>query len=169
MRTFIAWLNLDFGVETCFAKGLTAHAKIWLQFAFPLYVWTITGVMIISAHYSRLMTRLLGNNSVQVLATLFLLSYVKLLRAVVIVLVPAVLYTYPQGTNIYDRNTIIVWAFDGNLSYCGIPHIFLFVVALSSLIFLWIPYTTILLLFQRLRRSSHRYIPTLGEWNNTIL
>ena len=165
MRTFIAWLNLDFGVETCFAQGLTAYTKVWLQFMFPLYVWTIAGVMIISAHYSGLMTRLLGNNSVQVLATLFLLSYVKLLRAVVIVLVPAVLHSYPQGTNIYDSNTTVVWAFNGNLSYCGIPHILLFVVALLSLIFLWIPYTTILLLFQLLRRSSQRCL----RWVNGII
>ena len=33
---FIAWLNLDLGIETCFYDGLTAYDKTWLQFAFPL-------------------------------------------------------------------------------------------------------------------------------------
>ena len=28
---FIAWLNLDLGVETCFYDGLTAYVKTWLQ------------------------------------------------------------------------------------------------------------------------------------------
>ena len=28
LRTFIAWLNLDLGIETCFVKGLTAYWNI---------------------------------------------------------------------------------------------------------------------------------------------
>ena len=35
---FIAWLNLDLGIETCFYSGLDAYVKTWLQFAFPIYV-----------------------------------------------------------------------------------------------------------------------------------
>ena len=94
LTTFIAWINLDFGIETCFVEGLTAYAKTWLQFVFPLYVWSIAGGMILLARRSGRMTRLLGNNSVQVLATLVLLSYAKLLRTVIIALVPATLYGY---------------------------------------------------------------------------
>ena len=36
---FIAWLNLDFGIETCFYDGMDAYSKTWLQFVFPLYIW----------------------------------------------------------------------------------------------------------------------------------
>ena len=32
---FIAWLNLDFGVETCFYDGMDTYSKTWLQFVFP--------------------------------------------------------------------------------------------------------------------------------------
>ena len=36
LTTFIAWLNLDLGIEVCFYDGIDAYAKTWLQFAFPL-------------------------------------------------------------------------------------------------------------------------------------
>ena len=35
LSVFIAWLNLDFGIETCFYDGLDAFSKTWLQFVFP--------------------------------------------------------------------------------------------------------------------------------------
>ena len=38
LSVFIAWLNLDFGIETCFYDGMDAYSKIWLQFAFPVYI-----------------------------------------------------------------------------------------------------------------------------------
>ena len=71
MKAFIAWLNLDFGIETCFALGLTGYAKTWLQFFFPLYIWSVAGLMILLAHNSKAMTKIFGKNCVQVLTTLF--------------------------------------------------------------------------------------------------
>ncbi len=41
LRVFVAWLNLDFGIETCFIQGLDAYGKKWLQFIFPTYLWLI--------------------------------------------------------------------------------------------------------------------------------
>ena len=35
LNIFIAWLNLDIGIEMCFYDSLDAYAKTWLQFAFP--------------------------------------------------------------------------------------------------------------------------------------
>ena len=153
MRVFIAWLNLDFGIKTCFVDGLTGYVKTWLQFTFPLYIWGIAGAMVILAHYSRIMTKLFGKNCVQVLATLFLLSYAKLFRTIITVMVPAVIEVYPQSS---DRRSgsIIVWAFDGNLSFGGNPHGFLFVVALLTLMLLWLPYTMVLLLYRLLMKKS---------------
>ena len=34
LSTFIAWLNLDLGIEVCFYNGLDAYAKTWLQLFF---------------------------------------------------------------------------------------------------------------------------------------
>ena len=41
LTVFIAWLNLDLGVETCFFHGLSSYSETWLQFVFPFYVWSI--------------------------------------------------------------------------------------------------------------------------------
>ena len=37
LSVFIAWLNLDFGIETCLYKGMDAYSKTWLQFVFHGY------------------------------------------------------------------------------------------------------------------------------------
>ena len=162
MKIFIAWLNLDFGIETCFALGLTAYAKTWLQFVFPLYIWSIAGLIILLARNSKVMTKIFGNNCVQVLATLFLLSFTKLLRTTITIMVPAVLYIYSK-----ERNEIkLVWALDGNLSYCGYLHGFLFVTALATLLALWLPFTTFLLFFKMIMKgSSHKYL----RWINRLI
>ena len=44
---------------------------------------------------------------------------------------------------------------DGSLRYCWHPHIYLFIAAIATLVFLWLPYTLLLLLIQPLRRVSH--------------
>ena len=75
LKIFIAWLNLDFGIMTCFASRLTAFWKTLLQFVFPFYVWAIAWLIIVVSKRSNF----LGERSVSVLCTLFLLSYTKLL------------------------------------------------------------------------------------------
>ena len=41
LSVFIAWLNLDFGIETCFYNGMDAYSKTWLQLVFPVYIWVL--------------------------------------------------------------------------------------------------------------------------------
>ena len=86
---FITWLNLDFGIETCFINNLDMYTKTWLQFVFPLYLWALAGGIILVCHFSVRATRFFGNNAVQVLATLFLLSYNKLLKTITVVFTSA--------------------------------------------------------------------------------
>ena len=83
IKVFIAWLNLDFGITTCFFDGLDAYWKTWLQFVFPLYLWAIITLIIYLSHTFQSVAKILGNNSVPVLATLIFLSYTKLLRTVI--------------------------------------------------------------------------------------
>ena len=52
--------------------------------------------IIVSSHYSILASKLCGNNAVQVLATLFLLTYAKIVRLVIDV-VSFTTLTYPDG------------------------------------------------------------------------
>ena len=76
---FISWLNLDFGIETCFYNGMDAYSKTWLQFVFPVYIWLLVALIILVSHFSHRFANLLGDNPVSVLATLILLSYTKIL------------------------------------------------------------------------------------------
>ena len=148
-QVFIAWFNLDFGIESCFFYDFNALWKTWLQFLFPLYIWAIAGSIIIISRYSSLITKLLGDQAVPLLATLFLLSYMKLLRVVVEALAFAVLLSFPKG------ESHAVWYLDGNYLYCKPPHIYLFIAALLTLVLLWCPYTLILFSVQWLRKVSH--------------
>ena len=150
LTIFIAWLNLDLGVETCFFKDLDAYSKTWLQFLFPLYVWTIAGLIIILAKYSDRLAKVMGNNSVPVLATLFLLSHAKLFRTIIAALSYTMLCT--------SHNCKAVWSVDGHLDYLGEKHAPLFVVSVVTLVFLWLPYRLLLFLGQWLHMCRSRLI-----------
>ena len=138
LSVFIAWLNLDLGVETCFFEGLDAYYKTWLQFAFPFYIWSIAGLIIILSKYSRRVAKVMGNNSVPALATLILLSYAKLFNIAISALSYTILYT--------SEGRKAVWSADGNVDYLNPKHLLLFVVAVASLLFLLLPYTLIFFL-----------------------
>ena len=144
LRVFIAWLNLDLGIETCFYNGMDAYVKTWLQFAFPIYIWGVIGLIIFISARSPRVSRMLGTNPVAVLATLFLLSYAKILRAII----SALSFTTLQYPN--DKMQV-VWLYDANITYLHGKHIPLFVVALLFLAFLFLPYTLLLLLGQWLQ------------------
>ena len=161
----IAWINLDFGIETCFSENLNQLTKTGLQFVFPVYIWCIAGLIIIICHYSTRATKLFGNNSVAVLATLFLLSYGKLFRNIIDV------FTFADVTG-SNNTTRKVWSIDGNVPYGETPgHAILIVVALLFLILFLLPFTLILLLVPFLRAKSHhrplRWINTLKPFFDT--
>ena len=147
LSVFISWLNLDLGIETCFIKGLDGYWKTWLQFVFPFYVWAIAGAIILVSRYSLRATKLFGENSVSVLATLFFLSYAKLLRSTITI--------FSSTTLSSNTTSSTVWAFDGNVKYLASKHIPLFLFALAIVLLLWLPYTAVLLSAQWLRTQSH--------------
>ena len=146
--TFIAWLNLDLGVETCFFENMDSYAKVWLQFVFPVYLWIMIGLIIILANYSHRLGRLIGSNSVPVLATLFLLSYAKLLRT----FIAATSFTYI----VFDDSTYMaIWLTDGNLKYFTPQHTTLFMVAILFGFLYILPLTLLVLLAPCLQARSH--------------
>ena len=147
-KIFIAWVNLDFGIETCFVDGLTAFWKTWLQFAFPFYIWAIAGLIVVATRRSTRLTNLLGSRAVPVLVTLILLSYMKLLRIVA----AALEFSTIVYTDSVNRSTLVVWSVDGNMNYFGLPHVFLFLAGFTTLLILWLPYTLQLFLMQWLRK-----------------
>ena len=150
LTVFIAWLNLDLGIETCLFDGLDAYAKTWLQFIFPLYIWSLVGLIIIVSDYSSKMARLFGSNPVAVLATLFLLSYAKLLRTII----AALFFTFLDYPN---EMQVAVWLYDGNIKYLHGKHIVLFLIASLTLLLLFLlPYTLLLTVGQWLQAKSNR-------------
>ena len=152
LTVFVAWLNLDLGIQTCFYDGMNMYAKAWLQLLFPLYIWAIVAVMIILSHYYMTAARVVGQNAPKVLATLFLLSYAKLLRAVITIFS----FTYVKYP---DGHTSPVWLYDGNVEYLRGKHIPLSITAVLILIAFLIPYTSVVLCMQCLRRkTNHRLL-----------
>lgn len=132
LTVFIAWLNLDLGIEVCFFNGMDMYTKAWLQFVFPLYIWILLIAAIIISHYSMRVSKLLSSSTIEVFATLILLSYTKLLRTVIV----ALSYTYLE----YPNNSLAaVWLYDANIRYLSNKHVPLFVAAVLCLFFLFFP------------------------------
>ena len=140
-RLFISWLNLDLGITTCFYSGMDAYAKVGLQFFFPAYVWLLMGGVIILSHYSSRASQLFGRNPVAVLSTLVLISYAKLLRTIIAIF-SFTFVEYPDG------HSEAVWLYDGNARFLQGRHVPLFLVAVSVLLILFIPYTLYLVFGQ---------------------
>ena len=142
---FIAWLNLDLGIQTCFYSGMDAYVKTWLELVFPVYIWVIVGFLVYISYRSVTVTKLLGSSPVSVLATLFLLSYAKVLRTIIVALTLTVLH--------YPHKNEMVWIHDANVSLE--KYIPLTLAALLFLLFVFLPYTLLLLLGQWLQTKSH--------------
>ena len=86
LTVFLAWLNLDLGIEACFYNGMDAYGKAWLQFVFPFYLCSIIIVIMIISKYSGRISQSLGSNPIAALVTLLYLSNAKILRAIISVL-----------------------------------------------------------------------------------
>ena len=149
LTVFIAWMNLDLGIETCFYNGMTAYAQTLLQFAFPIYIWILIIIIIITSRYSVSVSKLIGHNPIAVLATLLLMSYTKILKIIIDV------YSYAK-LEYPDNKIVTVWLKDGNVPYLQSWHFLLTVMTSVVLVFLFLPYTLLLLLGYKLYRFSGR-------------
>ena len=149
LTVFIAWVNLDFGFETCFYDGMDGYVKTWLQLAFPLYVISLVVAIIIISDYSTKFAALFtGKNPIATLATLILLSYTKLLRTII----ASLSFTTLQYSN---GSHEVVWLVDANIPYLSGKHIPLFITALVIVI-IGITYTSILISWQWLVYCPNR-------------
>ena len=159
LYAFLAWLNLDLGISTCLYDGLDGYAETWLQFIFPVYLWVIgLGIIQLYRKFPRIANRFGGEQPVQVLATLLLLSYTKLQRTVVTILAFTTL-KYPDGEVRY------VWLYDANLEYFNGKHLYLGIVGILILVFLIAPYVLCLTFIQQLQACSDR---RLFQWVNKL-
>ena len=131
-KVFISWLNLDFGIQTCFYNGFNSYVKTWLRLIFPLYLLCLISVIVFVSRYSQTVSKLCRINIVPVLATLIWLIYSSLSKTAVTIFQYASL-----------DNSPLVWLYDGNVEYLGSKHVALFVGGLLIVIFMT-PYTILL-------------------------
>ena len=140
--TFISLANLDLGIQTCFYNGLDDYAKMWLQLSFPFYLMFIATLLIISSRHYTAIQRLTACRALPVLATLFLLSYTKILQTI-----SSVLFFYSSITHLPSKRTMFVWSVDANVPLFGVQFTILFIVCL--ILFLILLSFNVILLFTR--------------------
>lgn len=155
LRAFIAWLNLDLGITTCLYNGMDDYAKAWLQFVFPLYIWVISGFIIILSKRFHFAANLVKRNGVKVLATLVLLSYSKMIRASVNAFHPKYIHhmqiNNPQNNSDEIR---LCWIMDCNVPFVEGKHMALFLVGILTCAIL-LPFTLTLLFIDQLNKLSN--------------
>ena len=144
IKKFISIINLNLGVSMCLFDGMDSYAKAWLDFAFPLYLWLITGVFIFIADGR--CSWIVRRNAVKVLATFILLSYTRLLSAVAESLQVSVLQLETRGFELR-------WLIDGNIKYFEGKHIPLAIFAMM-LGLLLLPFALCLFFIQWLQKAS---------------
>ena len=123
LNQFIAWLNLDLGIQTCFFNGLDGYWKTWLQFGYSL---TLIATIIVCCKFSSKLSHLFGRNVVSVLSTLIFMAHSKLLLAIRNALMIAII-------KCGDRQWY-VWSIDGNIDYFSSKHLPLFGFALFMML-----------------------------------
>ena len=141
VTVFIAWLNLEVGIDTCFFEQMDTYWKMLLQLAFPTYIIFLVVMIILISERSTKFARLIGRkNPVATLDTLILLSYAKLLQTIIDIFSFAIL-KYPGGRQ------DVVWLPDGTVSFFTGKHIVLFLIAVLVLL-AGVAYTALLFSWQ---------------------
>ena len=161
---FISWLNLDLGIETCFYDGMDIYSYSWFQFLFPFYVWFLISSIILASHYSQTIAKRFGQNPVAILSTLLLMSYSKILQAIIVPLSFTHLTYYNSSNDSEIYRTI--WKYDGSIGFFKeSKHTALALFSILSLVVFIAPYFFILLFGHWLQGCSNWWILS---WLNKI-
>ena len=163
-RIFLSFINLELGFPLCFTSGMNTLWKTGLQFVFPVYLWALVILLIILSRRSTKIAKLVSKSSVQVLATLFYLSYSKLLRTVIYILTAT---TVQQGDKNDHLPSTTVWFYDGSVQFASGGHVVLLLLALLTAIFLLLPYTILLtgVSFFMKYRLVNRFKPLIDAYH----
>ena len=146
---FQAWTNLDFGFDICFIHGIDTYTVTWLQFVFPIYVWLLIFSIVVISRYSTRLSKFTGHNTISVLATLLLLSYTKLLLAIISA------SSYTQLYLVNGMKSEPLWSSDANVKYMTGKHVGLFTMAVVMALTYIMPFTFIIILGPVLQTYSH--------------
>ena len=136
VRVFISLLNLDLGFPLCFYEGMTMAGKVGFQFLFPVYLWSIVVMLILLSKCSIRLSELISKSSVQVLDTLFYLSFSKLLSTVIVIFSSSTISVIKGPGNYTSR---LVWYYDGH-NYGSSTHAILLLLAVAFTVLFLLPY-----------------------------
>ena len=136
VRVFISLLNLDLGFPLCFYEGMTTAGKVGFQFLFPVYLWSIVVILVLLSKCSVQLSELVSKSSVQVLATLFYLSFSKLLSTVIVVFSSSTISVIKGPGNYTSR---LVWYYDGH-DYGSSTHAIILALAVVFTVLFLFPY-----------------------------
>ena len=142
LRVFLAWLNLDFGIATCFYSGMGAFGKSILLGVFPTYIWAISAVIVTLSNRYISLARVVGNNGTKVLATLFLLSYSKMLRVTVSSLNFRQVTVWINDTHSVSK---IRWIADANIAYFDSRYHLSLIIIATLFVIILLPFMIFLL------------------------
>ena len=152
LKIFVSWINMESGISTCLYKGMDSYSKAWLQYTSPMYLWLLTGLIIYFSKKSSKIMRLVGKNAVKILATIILLSYTKLIQAIITSLHFLRLDVF--NTSSGEISEIKRWYSDASVKYLEGKHIPLFIVGFFFGI-ICLGFTISLLCIQYLQKVSH--------------
>jgi len=160
VHTLTSLANLDLGIQTCFYNGMDDYAKMWLQLAFPFYLIFIATSLIITSRYSFTVLRFTAHRALPVLATLFLLSYTKILHTV-----SNVLFSYSTITQLPSEQSKVVWSVDANVPLLSLRFIILFITCLTIFL-VQVPFSVVLILNRPLQRFRciNKFKPVLDTY-----
>ena len=136
----VALSNLDLGIEVCFYDGMTAYAATWLRFMFPIYVLLIVVAMAFASRYFQIIEKITRKRAIPVIATLYLLSYGKIM-----LITFHVLFSYTTVYHLRSEKKNLYWTMDSSVEVFGVRFSFLFIFCSFVFVFLIIP-TNILLI-----------------------
>lgn len=145
-------VNLSVGFPICFFDGMTALARTYLNFAFPVYLWILMGLYTYLARFERFRQKWLRENGASVFASVMLLSYISTLQACTFAL---------SVIQIDGAQPSWRWAPDPSVAYFSKEHAPLGVLSIIITLIYIIP-APLILMFPSLTLSTRlgvRFIP----------
>jgi len=160
LDVYISTSNLGAPFDMCIYNGMNKYTKMWMQLTYPIYLLFIAFFLIFGSRYSAKLYRLTFSRALPVLATLFMLSYTKMLQTITSVFLYTTLITIPYQ---YSQH---VWLLDPTIPIFGWK--FTILVLVCVLLFLGLLAFNAIMLFTRpLMRFKiiHRFKPLIDAFH----
>ena len=133
----VVFVNLDFGIETCFYEGMNALEYVGLQFVFPLYLYFLMAMIVLVARFKWPQNNIFSAG--KTFATLLVVSYSSILRTCTQVLQHVIVHS------ITTKISSVRWLIDPQVKYFHSLHAVLAVFSILLLVLYLIPLPLILL------------------------